>query len=108
VNRRIGEQAPRWEALNNRDRTAAEDREFAVLHWSADFTEPTTARRHAENLATPWLGINYECSTAINAEVKRYLRDTDMAARCRAVTGADAHHRRGRRPAISTFMTATR
>jgi proline iminopeptidase len=37
---------PRWEALKNRDRTADEDRDWAVLQWSADFSDPATARRH--------------------------------------------------------------
>jgi proline iminopeptidase len=85
IDRHLGEHARRWKTLGDRDRTAAEDREFAVLQWSADFVEPTTARQHAENLATPWLGINYACSTAINSEVRQYLQDNDVAAMCQTM-----------------------
>ena len=85
MKQRIGGHAARWQALQDRERTTAEDREFAVLQWSADFADPATALRQAEDLATPWLGINYECSAAINAEIKRYLQDNDVAALCRAI-----------------------
>jgi proline iminopeptidase len=85
MDQRIGERARRWEALKNRDRTAAEEREFTVLQWSADFVDPATALRHAERLATPWLGVNYECNATINAEIRQYLQDNDVAALCRTI-----------------------
>jgi proline iminopeptidase len=85
AHQRVGEHTPRLAELRNRDRTADEDREFAVLQWSAEFADPTTALRHAEHLATPWLGINDECSATINAEIKRYLQDNDVAALCHAI-----------------------
>ena len=75
----------RWAQLDGRDRSPAQDREYAVLQWSADFADPATAVRHAESLATPWFPINWECSAALNAEIARYLRDTDVAAACRAL-----------------------
>lgn len=82
---RLGRHLQRWEALRARDRTPEEEHEWAVLQWSADFADNGSALRHAGRMATPWLGINYDCSQAINAEVKQELRDSDMAARCRAL-----------------------
>lgn len=82
IEQRIGADAPRWKELGNRDRTPAEDQEFAILQWSADFVDPDTARQHAQRLGTPWLGINYECANAINTEVRQHLQDHDMPARC--------------------------
>ncbi|HYN92540.1 MAG TPA: alpha/beta hydrolase [Pilimelia sp.] len=52
---------------------------------SADFADPSTALQHAEHMATPWLGINYDCNAAINAEVKHELGHNDLATRCRAL-----------------------
>jgi proline iminopeptidase len=80
---RLGNHLQRWEALSTRDRTPAEDREWAVLQWSADFADHSTALRHAERMATPWLGINYECSQAVNADAKKELSNIDFATRCR-------------------------
>jgi proline iminopeptidase len=36
-------------------------------------------------MATPWLGINYDCSQAINAEVKQELRNNDLAMQCQGL-----------------------
>ncbi len=69
--------------LGTRLERPAKDRELAVLQWSADFADEGTARQHAERLATPWLGVNYECNEAINAEVKRELGA--VAAQCRSL-----------------------
>ncbi|MDG4800449.1 alpha/beta hydrolase [Micromonospora sp. WMMD980] len=85
LRRRLGAHRGRWEALGARDRTPAEEREWAVLQWSADFADPDTALRHAEATATPWRGVNRECNRAVNAEVKRELRESDLAARCEAL-----------------------
>lgn len=68
---RLGDRLGRWETLGSRTRTPAEEREWAVLQWSADFADHDAALRHAERMATPWLGINYDCSRTINAEVKQ-------------------------------------
>ncbi|MEV4197444.1 MULTISPECIES: alpha/beta fold hydrolase [Micromonospora] len=86
IEQRIGADAERWKDLRNRNRTPAEDRELAILQWSADFVDPAKARQHAERLCTPWLGINYECANSVNAEVRQYLRDHDVPARCRSLT----------------------
>ncbi|MFF0659515.1 alpha/beta fold hydrolase [Micromonospora tulbaghiae] len=85
LRRRLGPHLDRWEALGAGDRTPAEEREWAVLQWSADFADPDAALRHAEEMATPWLGLNRDCNQAINAEVKRELRDPDIATRCRTL-----------------------
>ncbi|SCG34952.1 alpha/beta fold hydrolase [Micromonospora humi] len=85
LRRRLGAHRDRWEALGARDRTPAEEREWAVLQWSADFADPDAALRHAEAMATPWRGVNRECNRAVNAEVKRELRESDLAARCEAL-----------------------
>ena len=79
---RLGNHLQRWEALGTRSRNPAEDREWAVLQWSADFADHSIALRHAERMATPWLGINYECSQAVNADAKQELSTIDFATRC--------------------------
>ncbi|MFI2710977.1 alpha/beta fold hydrolase [Micromonospora sp. NPDC018662] len=85
LRRRLEPHRDRWEALDERARTPAEERERAVLQWSADFADPDVALRHAEDMATPWRGLNRDCNRAINAEVKRELREADLAARCRTL-----------------------
>ncbi|WFE21966.1 alpha/beta hydrolase [Solwaraspora sp. WMMD937] len=82
---RLGDRLHRWESLDSRARTLAEEREWAVLQWSADFADQDTALSHAQRMAEPWLGISYDCSRAINAEVKRELAKTEIAVRCRAL-----------------------
>jgi proline iminopeptidase len=83
---RLGADLPRWEQLHNRARTPAEDEEFAILQWSADFADEGTAVAHAENLATPWFEINWECNAALGVENSQYLTGTDVAAQCRALS----------------------
>jgi proline iminopeptidase len=63
----------------------ADDRERAVLEWSADFTGPD-ARRHAEQMATPWFGINRECHEAIWGELQRTWPEAGLVAECQALT----------------------
>ena len=83
---RLGADAARWQALSDRDRTPDEDREHAILQWTADFVDPAVARRHAEGLGSPWPGINHECANSINAEVRQFLLDHDVPRLCRALT----------------------
>ncbi|PPK60987.1 alpha/beta hydrolase [Actinokineospora auranticolor] len=66
-----------------RDRTD-DDRERAVAQWSADFTDPATARSYAERMADPWFPINYECNATISAEA-RQDEETALVAACRAL-----------------------
>jgi len=72
---------PRLSELRGRSRTEAEDRELAVLQWSAEFTG-ADARRHAEEMATPWFGINRECYDEIWGELKRTWREAALVAEC--------------------------
>lgn len=72
----------RWEALKERDRTEAEERELCVLRWSADFAEPDRALEHAERMATPWRRVNLECNAVINAETKRLMGTPALRAEC--------------------------
>jgi proline iminopeptidase len=82
---RLDADLPRWEQLHNRARTPAEDEEFAILQWSADFADEGTAVAHAKNLATPWFEINWECNAALGVENSQYLTGTDVAAQCRTL-----------------------
>jgi proline iminopeptidase len=81
----IGEHAPRWEELLGRDRTPDEDREYAVLQWSADFADRGRALEHAARMATPWLGVNFACNAAIRVEDKRHWGTPELRARCEAL-----------------------
>ncbi|GIJ23884.1 alpha/beta fold hydrolase [Micromonospora lutea] len=85
LRQRLGRHLDRWEALGAHARTPAEQRERAVLQWSADFADQDTALRHAQHMATPWLGINEDCNQALNAEVKQELRGSDLIVQCRAL-----------------------
>jgi proline iminopeptidase len=86
LRRGIGEHVARWELLGNRrDRTDAEDRELCVLQWSADFVDRDQALQHAEDMATPWFGVNFECNAALNAEDKRDWGSPQLRDRCAAL-----------------------
>ncbi|MFC4007745.1 alpha/beta fold hydrolase [Nonomuraea purpurea] len=79
----LGGDVARWEELKGRrERTPAQDREFSVLQWSADFADPSRARQHAERMATPWLEVNFACNAAINAEDKREWGTAALRDRC--------------------------
>ncbi|WP_370936031.1 alpha/beta fold hydrolase [Amycolatopsis sp. cg13] len=75
----LGEHRARWESLRDRDRTAEEDREYCVLQWSADFADRERALQHAEAMADPWFGVNFECNAALNVE-----RSPDLRGQCEA------------------------
>lgn len=80
---RLGDDLKRITDLKGRARTVEEDRELAVLRWTADFADPQTALGHAERMATPWLEINYECHDAILADDRETWREPELAAACR-------------------------
>jgi proline iminopeptidase len=80
--RRLGDEQARWTELRERDRTEAEDRELAVLQWSADFADPSKAGLCAEQMATPWFEVNYECNAVISAEWQEW-RETELVTACR-------------------------
>lgn len=81
---RLAPSAGRRAELRARDRTQAEDRELAVLQWSAEFTG-VDAMRHAEEMATPWLGVNWECHREIWGEVQRTWREPELVPECQAL-----------------------
>jgi proline iminopeptidase len=66
-------------------RADGRDRELAILQWSADFAD-ADAMRHAEEMATPWFGVNRECYDRIWGELKRTWREPRLEAECRALT----------------------
>lgn len=82
---RLGSYLQRWETLKHSERTDAEDREFCVLQWSADFADRDQALHHAERMATPWFGVNFECNASINAEDKRDQGSAWLRAQCEAL-----------------------
>lgn len=82
---RLGADLPRWEQLNNRARTPAEDKELAVLQWSADFVDKDAAVAHAKAMATPWFEINWECNATLGSEDNQNLATTDVATQCRTM-----------------------
>jgi proline iminopeptidase len=61
-----------------------QDREAAILQWSAEFSDGHE-REHAEEMATPWFGINQDCYTGIVAELERTWREDDLIAECRGL-----------------------
>ncbi|WP_406634559.1 alpha/beta fold hydrolase [Amycolatopsis sp. WGS_07] len=71
----LGGHLARWEWLRDRERTAEEDREYCVLQWSADFADRERALQHAEAMADPWFGVNFECNAALNREPSPDLRE---------------------------------
>ncbi len=80
---RLGADLDRLRDLGSRERTVAQDRELAILRWSADFADPRTAAEHAERMATPWLEVNYECHAVINAESRRTWVEAELVEACR-------------------------
>lgn len=82
---RLGNSGARLAELKGRARTASEDRELAVLQWSADFADASKATGYAERMADPWFEINYECNAAINREEREVWRETELVAACRTL-----------------------
>ena len=69
---RLGDDLDRWRELKSRpERSQAEERELDVLWLSADFADPARSREHAERALTPFLGMNWVCSRALNADRRR-------------------------------------
>jgi proline iminopeptidase len=52
-----------------------EDREAAIVQWSAEFSDGR-GREHAEEMATPWFGINQDCYTET-------WHEDELISRCR-------------------------
>lgn len=85
LRRGLGRHLARWELLESRERSEAEDREFCVLQWSADFADRNRALRHAEGMATPWYGVNFACNAALNDEDSREWGSPRLRTRCAAL-----------------------
>jgi proline iminopeptidase len=69
---RLGGQLDRFQELEGRARrTEAEEREFDLLWLSADFVDRDRSLGLAERLTTPFLGMNWECARALNADRRR-------------------------------------
>ena len=68
--------APHRERLDEM-RAQGEERELAILQWSADF-EDGHAMGHAEQMATPWFGINQDCYEQIWGELRRTWREAEL------------------------------
>jgi proline iminopeptidase len=62
-------------------RAAGQDREAAIVQWSAEFGDGRE-REHAEEMATPWFGINQDCYTQIWAELERTWHEDALIAEC--------------------------
>lgn len=81
---RLGGHLDRWRELKGRRRrTEAEEREFDRLWLSADYVDRARALEHAERELTPYLGTNWECGRALNADRRRSLGG--LLGACRAL-----------------------
>ncbi|MFK0248316.1 alpha/beta fold hydrolase [Amycolatopsis azurea] len=80
--RALGDRHPRWAELRAKDRDDAEERELAVLQWTADFE--ADGARHAEAMATPWFPINYEANAALGKEM-RTVPEQERVEACRSL-----------------------
>jgi proline iminopeptidase len=63
---------------------AGNDREAAIVQWSAEFGDGRE-KEHAEEMATPWFGINQDCYTQIWAELERTWHEDELIDQCRAL-----------------------
>ncbi|UED83094.1 alpha/beta fold hydrolase [Streptomyces profundus] len=78
----LGQHLARWETLGDRERTEAEEREWCLLQWSADYADRERALALAEASATPWFAVNHACNTTIGAEVDRVSGTPELRAEC--------------------------
>ena len=81
---RLGDRLERWQELKGRpSRSAAEQRELDLLWLSADFVDRARSLALAERETTPFLGMNWECSRALNADRRR--SSGGLLGACRAL-----------------------
>ncbi|MEU7059842.1 alpha/beta hydrolase [Streptomyces sp. NPDC046197] len=82
----VPERLVRWQELTERpDRTEREDRERAVLQWSAEFEDRSRALEQAGRMAEPWFPINTECARALDEDRTRTLGTPALTEACRAL-----------------------
>src|SRR6266516_447952 len=65
-------------------RARGEDRAAAVVQWSAEFSDGHE-QEHAEEMATPWFGINHDCYREIWSELERTWPEDELIAQCRGL-----------------------
>jgi proline iminopeptidase len=61
-----------------------EERAATVLQWSAEFFDGRE-HEHAEEMATPWFGINHDCFREIWSELERTWPEDELVAQCRGL-----------------------
>jgi len=65
-------------------RAQGEYREVAILQWSAEFNDGR-GHQHAEEMATPWFGINQDCYGEIWGELERTWHEDELIEECRGL-----------------------
>ena len=61
-----------------------QDREATMLQWSVEFSDGRE-REHAEEMATPWYGINQDCFAGIWGELQRTWHEDELIEECRGL-----------------------
>jgi proline iminopeptidase len=61
-----------------------EERAATVLQWSVEFFDGRE-HEHAEEMATPWFGINHDCFREIWSELERTWPEDELVAQCRGL-----------------------
>jgi proline iminopeptidase len=61
-----------------------EERAATVLQWSAEFFDGRE-HEHAEDMATPWFGINHDCYREIWSELQRTWPEDELVTQCRGL-----------------------
>ncbi|MEU6145736.1 alpha/beta hydrolase [Streptomyces sp. NPDC047081] len=70
------ERLARWRELGR------DDRERAVIQWSAEFEDRARAVEQAERMADPWFGINLDCGRELNDETRRTWGTPELYEAC--------------------------
>jgi proline iminopeptidase len=81
--RRLGPDLARVTELRTRVRTPAQDRELAILLWSAEFADRRTAQACARRMAEPFFEINWVANREINEIERAPGRAAALLAACR-------------------------
>ncbi|GAA2272705.1 hypothetical protein GCM10010368_47540 [Streptomyces roseiscleroticus] len=111
---RLGEhpgRLARWRELEGRTGLSArEERERAVLRWTAEFVDGERAPEHARHMADPWFPANRACNAAFGAETRRVAGTPELYAACRAldvpVVVVDGARDIRPRPAVDSLVEA--
>ncbi|GGJ57391.1 alpha/beta fold hydrolase [Streptomyces brasiliensis] len=80
------ERLARFQELTDRPwLTEDEERERAVLQWSAEFEDRAGALEPARRMADPWFAINDECNRALNDERERVWGTPELYDACKSL-----------------------